>query len=281
LEPPVGQYKSSDSNKKADAAQRLTEWLRTQKELGLVLTGFVNSHTQVAAATLALDLIEELPDTHVEPHYDKYRLFFGKEHIDFSQAVALEYYFFTIIFGILRAGRRIKKDQRKLFVAMDRFPGKDTDSASPGTVMPLTDGEKFIDFIKAKSSTGIGITNEQSEIGIDSIMRHLQWWKLNEDDSLKKGKQHPHFILPDWLITSAIAKAFPDDFIATFSDQNEGKEAVKALSDLYGTFKSFDLYSLDKDSISHIKASDKLWEVPDEARTFIMDRASAHDENDL
>ncbi len=96
------------------------------------------AHTQVAAATIGLELIEELPNTSVERHYDTYRLYFDDEYIDFAQAVALEYYFFTISFGILRAGTRIPPKHRKLFLAMDRFPGAETNDAEPGEPIPPT-----------------------------------------------------------------------------------------------------------------------------------------------
>jgi hypothetical protein len=63
LQPPIKQYKGHTRRKKAGRARKLAEWLIAQKELGLVLTGFVHAHTQDAAATLGLELIEELPST--------------------------------------------------------------------------------------------------------------------------------------------------------------------------------------------------------------------------
>ena len=68
LEPPVKQYKEYSRKQKADRADRLAAWLAAEREDGLRLTGFVQAHTQRAAAELGVELIEELPDTRVEPH---------------------------------------------------------------------------------------------------------------------------------------------------------------------------------------------------------------------
>jgi len=106
---PVKQYKDYDSTRKAARASELASWLATQKQNGLVLSGFFLVYTQFAAATFGLDFIEELPDTHVEPHYDTYRLFFGDDYIDFAQAIALGYYYFAINLGVLFASSKLIK----------------------------------------------------------------------------------------------------------------------------------------------------------------------------
>lgn len=275
LQPPIKQYKDYKPRQKAGRARQLAEWLITQKELGLVLTGFVHAHTQIAAATLGLELIEELPSTRVERHYDTYRLSFDDEYVDFAQAVALEYYFFTISFGILRAATRIQPEHRKLFVAMDRFPGADTNDAEPGEPIPPTQGAKFIEFVQTRSKTGMGLVENNRSIDLESNLGSLDWWKWKDEDTWNKGKSHPHFVLPDWFAAAAIAREFYDDFVATFDNERIGIEAADALEELYNVFKTFDFWSMDGNVLSHIKAAEKLWNVPDDAREFILARAES------
>jgi hypothetical protein len=273
LDLPVKQYKDYKSNQKADRARKLAEWLTTQKRLGLVLAGFVHAHTQIDAATLGLDLIEELPFASVEPHYDTFRLHFDGEHVDFAQAVALGYYFFTISFGILRAATRLPPAHRKLLVAMDRFPDADTNDAEPGKPIPLTQGAKFIEYFCTRSKTGVGIAEENKSIGIESNLGHLAWWQQKGSSTWNKGKSHPHFVLPDWLVTSAIAHEFRNDFVATFSKERIGNETADALEELYDAFKTFDLWSMDGSVLSHIRTTERLWTIPNNAREFILARA--------
>lgn len=273
LKLPIKQYKDYDRRQKAGRARQLAEWLTTQKELGLVLSGFVHAHTQLDAATLGLDLIEELPGTRVEHHHDTFRLFFEGEHVDFAQAVALEYYSFTINFGILRAATRIQPKHRNLFVVMDRFPGADTNDTEPGKPIPPTQGAKFVEFIRTRSTTSIGLAKENKSINLKSKLGSLDWWKEKDSHDWNKGKNHPHFVLPDWLAASAIAHEFRDDFIATLQNERIGNETADALEELYDVFKTFDLWSMDGSVLSHIRASEKLWSVPDDAREFILARA--------
>lgn len=54
-----------------------------------------------------------------------------------------------------------------------------------------------------------------------------------------------------------------------------GIEAADCLEKLYNTFKTYDLWSMDGSVLSHLKAAEKLWNVPNEAREFIL----AHAEN--
>lgn len=273
LELPIKQYKDYNSRQKADRARQLSEWLTSQKRLGLILTGFVHAHTQLAAATLGLELIEELPGTRVECHHDTFRLFFEDEYIDFAQAVALEYYFFTISFGILRAATRIPPEHRKLFVAMDRFPGADTNDTEPGESIPPTQGAKFVEYIQTRSKTGMGLLERNKSINLEGNLGSLDWWKWRNSDTWNKGKNHPHFVLPDWLAAAAIAREFRDDFIASFANQRIGHEAADALEELYDVFKTFDFWSMEGNVLSHIRADEKLWNVPDDAREFILTRA--------
>ena len=154
---PIKQYKDYRPRSKCVKAEELSQWLLSQQVKGLILKGFFHAHTLIAAANLGLRLIQELPNTRVETHYGSYRLYFGDEQIDFAQAIALEYYFFTINFGIQRAGMSLPKKSRKLFVAMDRFPGPDTQNTAAGRPIPRTQGSKFLDFIYRYSKTGQGI----------------------------------------------------------------------------------------------------------------------------
>jgi hypothetical protein len=276
LQFPIKQYKDYKRKQKADRARQLAEWLIAQKKLGLVLTGFMHAHTQVAAATLGLELIEELPNTRVERHHDTYRLFFSDEYVDFAQAVALQYYFFTISFGILRAATRIPSEHRKLFVAMDRFPGADTNDAEPGEPIPPTQGAKFIEFVRTRSKTGMGLLEENRSINLESNLGSLDWWQWKGEDTWNKGKSHPHFVLPDWLAAAAIAHEFHDDFVETFDNERNGVEAAEALKELYDVFKTFDFWSMDSSVLTHIRAAEKRWNVPDDARDFILARAESN-----
>lgn len=275
LQSPIKQHKDYEPRQRADRARQLVDWLVAEKDIGLVLTGFVHAHTQFAAATLGLELIEELPNTDVERHYDTYRLSYEDEYVDFAQAVALEYYFFTIIFGVLKAAMRIPPEHRRLIVAMDRFPGADTNAAQPGEPIPPTQGAKFIEFIKTRSKTGKGITKENKSIDLEVQFGSIDWWKRRDEGSWNKGKSHPHFVLPDWFAAAAIAHEFYDDFVATFNKELIGIDAADALVELYNALKTFDIWSMDGNMLPHVRAAEKLWNVSDDAREFILERAES------
>ncbi|WP_068818078.1 hypothetical protein [Phormidesmis priestleyi] len=270
---PVKQYKDYKPGQKEKRALELAKWLIMQKQRGLFLTGFFHAHTQVAAATLGLNLIEELPRTYVQPHYNTYRLFFGDECIDFAQAIALMYYFLTINFGTLRAGMCLKPEDRNLHLLLDRFPGEGTKSAIQGQPIPLSQGAKFIQFIRRYSSTGLGIEVENSRANIRVEFANLDWWIEKDGDLPKEGKSHPHFVLPDWMAAAAIAHEFHNDFVATFKNLKHGNAAADGLEEVYNAFKSHDLWSLDENVLSLLRPQEKLWHVPDNAREFIMARA--------
>lgn len=271
---PIRQYKDYKPKQRAGKARHLAEWLTAQKELGLILMGFMHAHTQVAAATLGLELIEELPNTRVEHHHDTYRLFFKDKFIDFAQAVALEYYFLTISFGVLPTLKHIPREHRKFFVAMDRFPGADTNEAKPGEYIPPTQGIDFIKFIQTCSKTGMGI--EENNRSKDLVMNFgtIDWWKWEGQDTFNAGKSHPHFVLPDWIVSAVIAHNYYDKFVRTFENNERiGIETADALIELYNVFKTFDFWSMDENILPHIRAAEKLWEVPVNAREYILARA--------
>ncbi len=272
LDIPVKQYKECKLKKKAENARKLTEWLIEQKENGLLLTGFVNSHTQATAATLGMNLVKELPCTKIEPHYNSFRLNFDGEYIDFAQAFALEYYYSTISFGILHAGQRLPPGSRKIIVFMDRFLGVSIGSTQPGESAPVTQGFKFICFIRTRSATGKGIVSEDKKFNLESRLDTIDWWKLPESPIIRKGKTHPHFVLPDWLAVSAIAHKFRDDFISHIKKDRLGEALADALIELYSAFKTFDIWSMSSEVPLLIRPAENLLEIPDKARDFILRR---------
>lgn len=269
---PIKQFKDYKAKAKGKAARWLAAWLRDQSFHGLHLTGFFQAADQVDAATCGLSLIEELPNTHVEPHFDTFRLYFGNEHIDFAQAVALEYYEFTINLGVLRAGLSIPPQYRKLFVAMDRFPGRSPEVNAQGVPIEPTAGAKFLNFVREHSSTGQHIKRENESVGLTAALGTLDWWKPAGEESWRPGKTHPHFVLPDWLAAAALAESYPEDFAASFENSHAGADAVDGLRELFAMFKNFDLWSMEA-GIAYIKGATQNWFVPDDARAFILGRA--------
>lgn len=272
LSRPVKQYKDYSERRTPGKARELATWLADHRTQGLLLAGFCNVHTQSEAAVMGLDLIQELPDTRVEPHFDSFRLHFGDDSVDFAQAVALQYYLFTIQIGVLRAGTLIPSEYRTLFVAMDRFPGAGTDGGTPGQPLPKTDGAQFLEFVQANSATSRGIAAQDQSINLVSKVGTLDWWRPEGDSRWRKGKTHPYFVLPDWLAAAGMATEFPDEFAESFGDEQTGHTAVGALNDLHESFKAFDIWSM-TGSVSHIVASEQQWQVPDAAREFILERA--------
>jgi len=272
LATPVKQYKEFEEKAKGKAARSLAQWLREQSAEGLQLTGFFQVANQVAAATMGLSLLEELPNTRVEPHFDTYRLHFEDDHVDFAQAIALEYYEFTISLGVLRAGLSIPREYRKLFVAMDRFPGRSPENVTPGVALEPTPGARFLKFVRERSSTGQHIRRENESIGLNSTLGTIDWWRPDSKQEWRLGKSHPHFVLPDWLAAAALARIYPTEFAGAFVRHRVGEDAVDGLGELYSTFKCFDLWST-SDSASYIKGGVQAWTVPDDARAFILDRA--------
>ncbi len=271
---PVKQYKDYKRSQKGSQARKLSEWLNKKKEAGLTLTGCSHAHTLEASAKLGLDLIQELPKTKVEEHYERYRLYFDNEYIDFSQAIALEYYFFTMHFGVLRAALKLPKTHNKLTVLMDRFPDSNVGEVTPGEPILPTQGVKFLNFIHRNSATAIGIEEENKKLNVTTSFGTLDWWKRNEADKYSKGKTHPHFILTDWLVAATIANTFRDDFIATFKREKEGVIAADGLEELYNTFKTFDIWSFDENVLPHLIASNAEWTVPEDAKEFILEIAN-------
>lgn len=272
LEVPVGQYKDYKAGVKGAQARRLAEWLADQKEQGLLLTGFFQVGSQLAAANLGMAFLEELPETRVEAHYATFRLHFGNECLDLAQAVALEYYNTAINLGVLRAGLKLKPEDRTLFVAMDRFPGAGSGNAGAGQPLPKTQGAKFIDFVRRRSSTAIGIQRENASINLTTNLGTLDWWKSKSETEWREGKTHPHFTLPDWLVASALAESYPEEFTASFRNSKAGTNAVAGLSELYQSFKKYDLWSANG-LVTALRPVVKRWAVPVDAREFIIARA--------
>jgi hypothetical protein len=272
IDVPIKQFKDYKPKAKGNAARALAKWLCEQSSKGLQLTGFFQVADQIEAATCGLSLLEELPNTHVEPHFDTYRLYFGNDHIDFAQAVALEYYEFTINLGVLRAGLRIPPQYRKLFVAMDRFPGRSPEVDTPGAPLEPTPGAKFLNFVREHSSTGQHIRRENESVGLTAALGTIDWWKPVGEEKWRQGKSHPHFVLPDWLAAAALAETYPDELAGSFDKSRVGADTVDGLRELYKMFKSFDLWSM-TEGAGHIKGATQTWSVPDDARAFILDRA--------
>jgi hypothetical protein len=273
LDVPVRQYKEYNQRKKGEIANQLSKWLIDHKKEGLEISGMVHAHTQIDAAFYGLDLLEEIPKISIEKHFSTYILNFDKNKIDLSQAVALQYYLLTLQFGSLRAGLQFNPNVRNLFIEMDRFPGKDTNKTIPGRKIPQSQGNKFLDFIQKETATGIGIDNQNASKGLKISWGTLDWWRVEACEKWRPGKNHPNFVLTDWLVCATIAHEFREEFIAQFQKNEYGIAAADGLSELYKTFKSFDIWSIGSNVLSYIKATEKLCNIPDEARKFIIERA--------
>jgi hypothetical protein len=271
LKIPVKQYKDVNPRQKAHAADELSEWLTKQKAQGLHLAGFAHAHSQREIARLGLELVAELPDTYVEPHFNSYRLFFGGECIDFPQAVALGYYFFTIMFGVIPLST-LPREYRSLFIAMDRFPGAKINTCSPGIPLPPTQGLKFIWYLQNHSITGRGIIEKQKSIGLLCTLGTLDWWKMPNNIAWICSKDHPHFILADWLVASVSATTCPNETIGNFHKNRTGTSTVDALNRLHRTFKTFNIWGFDDESVKFIKGEEGQWNIPQDACDFIYAR---------
>jgi hypothetical protein len=271
----VKQYKDYDSAQKSDRARRLTEWLDSKRDEGLAMAGFSLARSQKAAARYGLDLIEELPNIRVEPHYDSFRLYFDNEAIDFAQAVALVYYTFALWFAVLRAGLKVPPEHRNLIVFMDTFPGASPGKLRPGQHAPKTPGMRFIEFMRAQSKTAIEIDKENSKKAkIHYTYTTLEWWRPSKKGNWKEGKTHPHFTIVDWLAAAALAHEFKAEFVESYPNKRKAEETATALSKLYEAFKKFDIWSIaDDNTLGYIVSNEKEWLIPDDAREFILSRA--------
>lgn len=279
---PIKQYKDYDRSQKAERAIELKEWMKKERaQKNLTIIGFMNTLDQNAAARLGLDLIEELPNTRVEKHYETYRLYFGEEHIDFAQSVALVYYMFTVSFAILRVALSLSEEHREhIITLLDRFPDASKGDFEPGKKAPTTQGMKFLQFLKANAKSFTGIDAENKANGIMFRADTLEGWKRNDRDEWRDPKTHPHFTLVDWLVAAAIAHRFPEEFVKEFKTTKLGKkkrnaeDTQAALEDLYQEFKKHKIYEIaDKQTLGMIRSETKQWEVPEEAKQFIYDRA--------
>ena len=140
--------------------------------------------------------------------------------------------------------------------------------------MPLTRGALFINYIRSNLESGKAVKIENESIDFDCQFGNLDWWRHAGTKPWKKGKDHPHFIFPDWAAASAIAKEFPDEFIASFASKTSGQDASDDLLELYDTFKKFTLWSFDEKVPKHIRAGEKFWKIPNEAKQYILSRAA-------
>lgn len=271
LDVPIKQYKEYNTKQKEARARTLTAWLKKKRGEGLQISGFLVARSLTAAARYGIDLIEELPDTRVEPHYNSYRLYFGDQPIDFTQAVALMYYYFPVAFGCLRSWKNIKEGERDLVVFLDRFPAVSGGNRRPGESAPKTQGMKFFEFIRKNSETAKGIDKDDESAGAYCKHTNLEWWRKTSREALKEGKEHPHFVLTDWLVASALAHSFREEFIEEYTNKKTAERTTDALIDLYQEFKKFDIWEIaDDNTLDHITSNEKQWTVPEDARAFIL-----------
>lgn len=274
LVPPVKQYKDYTQKNKAACADKLANWLFDWKNKGLKIAGFTHAHNMDKAARFGMKFIEELPNASVEKHYQSYRLFFEKDHIDFPQAVALQYYFFTINLGALRAATLLKQESRRLLILMDRFSGEKVYDKTPENPISITPGLKFLNYIEKKSKSGISIADKNRSINLELRFTTLDWWKWRGQNEWKEGKTHPHFVLSDWLAAASSASQFPNEYCACFKNEKFGIKAVKSLTTLYSVFKSYDIWSMEDNALDFIGPMEQLWEIPQVAKDFIISRTT-------
>ncbi|MCG8093088.1 MAG: hypothetical protein JAZ17_05570 [Candidatus Thiodiazotropha endolucinida] len=272
---PTKQFKDERSiQKKIRAAEKLTEWLSVQREEGLKILGFCLTQTQITAANYGLRLIEELPGVYIDAHYDSYRVFFADHHIDFAQAVALEYYMFSALFGMLLPSKAFTDLDKTLVLYMDRFPAASIGDVNIGDTIPKTDGMKFIEYVIENSSTYRKIIEDHRSNSIETIFKTLDYWSPLGSTDVREGKTHPHFILPDWLAAASIATEYRGEFVASYSSHAKAVRLADSCENLYNEFKKFNIMSLDDKVLSHIIGGESVWTVPDEAREYIINRAS-------
>lgn len=279
LDVPISkQFKDwNNPNTRDVAANDLAHWLSEKRKDGLTIAGFSIARTKEAAARFGLDLIEELPDTHVEEHYGKYRLYFGEHHVSFAQAVALVYYNLPLNMGLLRAATKIRRGDRKILVLMDRFPATSSGKLQPGERSEMTPGMYFMRFLRSETATGIGIEENNREMGLEYEMSTLDWWRYDaKDPEEKPGKEHPHFTLVDWFVAASLAHEFPDEFVSDYPRAAKAVAVKDALCNLYSEFKKFDILTIaDDNTLDRFRANpgEKKWTVPGEAREFILNLA--------
>ena len=272
---PVKQYKDiTNIKKKINSARRLTYWLWEQKLQGLNIFGFCLTQTQLTAANYGLRLLEEIPGIEIKPHYGKYRLYFGDHHIDFSQAVALIYYLLAAYFSILRPSILAKNNELDLVLYMDRFPGASVGDIALGIDIPKTDGKRFVEYVQDNSPTCKGIEEDHKSNNLNIALTTIDRWSKLGSDEVLAGKEHPHFILPDWLAVASIATAYRGEFIASYSSHRHAVVLADECTNLYKAFKSFDIWSFEESVLNHLIGGETMSVIPDDAKEFILDRAS-------
>lgn len=271
---PVKQFKDVKKiNQKINNAEKLTEWLHEQKNEGLIIHGFCLTQTQITAAEYGLRLIEELPNIRIEHHYNTYRLYFEDSYIDFAQAVALMYYLFAVYFGMLRPGIIASKLDASLILYMDRFPGACAGNPKKGQPIPKTGGMKFVEYARKHSSTYRSIEEHHKSDKVEIEFKTLDWWSPLDEKQIYRGKTHPHFLLPDWLVAASLANEYRGEFISGYSPYKKSVQLADKLESLYKAFKLFDIQSMDDKSFSLIRPNSKEFEISQDAEEFIMKRA--------
>ncbi|MEO0804043.1 MAG: hypothetical protein AAFY57_17470, partial [Cyanobacteria bacterium J06642_2] len=135
--------------------------------------------------------------------------------------------------------------------------------------------------VKANAATWVGIEEENKKSGIAYELATLEGWRKSKSEELKDPKSHPHFTLVDWLVASALAHRFSEEFIAEFKMSRKGRkpgvaeEAQQALENLYQEFKQHTIFEVaNEETLAHMVANQSLWEVPENARQFILERAA-------
>lgn len=269
-QPPVRQYKDVRQRSKAAAAKRLGEWLDEQRDAGFRMPGMVNVIRQESAARFGLELLEELPDARIEQVADsKYRLHFGARHISLGHAVALVYYWTTAHFGGLRAAKAVPVGAR-LIVCMDRFPGPSPGHRSPTIPKPRTAGHFFIDHLEKHTATGQGRASEMTEMRKRIVLANMSSWQPDRLALPVDAKDHPYFLLPDWLAQAATAVTFPDEFRRGIRREGDRNEIIPSMQRLRDAFGRFQIWTMDDSVFEHLRPAERQWELPAQVRDEIM-----------
>ena len=276
--PPFRQHYKRSPNTRHERALRLAEWISQERTRGLHIRGFFGTHAMESAARFGLEMIQETPGIEIEEHYNSYRLRFDDQTINLPSAVAMGYYHFIIAFSVLRMNFPPNIGRIDLSVYLDRFPGASGTHAQRPEL-------RFLKYLEQNSPTGATIRQDEESMGIYRRLTELEYWKPNSapaDQAPKKGKTHPHFMLVDWFVASAIAERFPEPFVASYRPSNFGYKAVDAMRELFSEFKECGpIFSFaDDNTLDHIVGGTPQWEMPDDAREFIMRRATKIQEID-
>ena len=72
---------------------------------------------------------------------------------------------------------------------------------------------KFFEFIRTISETAKEIDKDDESSGAYCKYTNLERWRKTSKDEWKRAKEHPHFVLTDWLVAGALAHSFREEFI--------------------------------------------------------------------